>query len=122
MSLSVQPLPRSAGWILKSCFLASASGSGTLMRLWKRRRTAGSSDHGRLVAARTSTPELFLPTPSICTRNSVFMRAVCSLLPPGLPSRLPQRASISLMKMMAGFFSRASSNSCRTSLVVGLGG
>ena len=82
------------------------------MHFWERRRTAGSSIQGRLVAARTRTPSLSLPTPSIWTRNSVFMQTVFS--PEVLfASRLPASASISSMKMMDSQFSCARLNRLR---------
>lgn len=54
-----------------------------------------------------------LPTPCICTRNSVLMRRALSFSP---ELRDEQRESISSMKIIAGFFSRAISNKLRTSL------
>mmetsp|Transcript_13118 Transcript_13118/g.32402 ORF Transcript_13118/g.32402 Transcript_13118/m.32402 type:complete len:261 (-) Transcript_13118:190-972(-) len=82
------------------------------MRFSKRRRTALSSCHGMLVAASTSTPSWSLPTPFICTRNSVFTRRALSL---SCSLRAEHSESISSIKMMLGLFSRAISNSCRTS-------
>jgi len=66
-----------------------------------------------LVAPSTSTPDWSLPTPCICTRNSVLMRREASLSP---SPRAPASESISSMKMIDGFCLRAISNSVRTSL------
>jgi hypothetical protein len=78
-----------------------------------RRRMAGSSSHGTFVAPSTRIPSWLFPTPCIWTRNSVLMRRVESLSP---SVRLEQSESISSIKMMAGFFSRAISNKFLTSL------
>lgn len=74
---------------------------------------AASRVQGMLVAPRTRTPLLSLPTPCICTRNSVLMRLADS---DSFSLREPHKASTSSMKMMLGWLSRASSNSVLTSL------
>mmetsp|Transcript_128596 Transcript_128596/g.191604 ORF Transcript_128596/g.191604 Transcript_128596/m.191604 type:complete len:262 (+) Transcript_128596:462-1247(+) len=93
---------------------ASASGSGMYTRFSNRRRIAASSSQGTLVAPSTSTCPSALPTPSICTKNSVFTRRAESLSP---SDRLPQSESTSSIKMMAlpPSDSLASSNRFRTS-------
>ena len=92
-----------------------AGRSGKLMctLLWNRRRMAASSCHGIFVAPSIRTPFESLPTPSICTSNSVLIRRDASDSP---SPRGPQRASTSSMNMMAGLFSRAMLNNCFTSL------
>mmetsp|Transcript_35423 Transcript_35423/g.88608 ORF Transcript_35423/g.88608 Transcript_35423/m.88608 type:complete len:254 (+) Transcript_35423:636-1397(+) len=92
------------------------------MRFSRRRRSASSMSHGKLVAASTIT---FLPAssagsssspprlhPSICTRNSDLTRreASCS---PAAP-RDVHRESISSMKMVEGAWYRARSKRIRT--------
>lgn len=87
-----------------------------------------------MVAPRTSTPVSSFPTPLIwpstslpirhqtqqdegkltCTKNSVFIRLLASDSPSPL---VPVNESISSMKMMDGFCSRAIWNSCLTSLI-----
>ena len=79
-----------------------------------RRRMAASISHGVLVAPSMRTPVCFLPTPSICTRNSVLIRRAESFSP---SDREPHKESISSMKMIAGVLSRAISNKLRTRLV-----
>jgi hypothetical protein len=79
-----------------------------------RRRIAGSSSHGTFVAPSTRTPSWLLPMPCICTRNSFLIRRVESLSPSDL---LEHSESISSMKIIAGFFSRAISKRFFTSLV-----
>ena len=80
-----------------------------------RRRMAASISHGVLVAPSMRTPVCFLPTPSICTRNSVLIRRAESFSP---SDREPHKESISSMKMIAGVLSRAISNKLRTRLLV----
>lgn len=90
-----------------------------------------------LVAPRTSTPVSSFPTPLIyirsafcivclrrhlavvltCTRNSVFILLLASDSPSPL---VPVNESISSIKMIAGFCSRAMVKSCLTSLQVSL--
>mmetsp|Transcript_126276 Transcript_126276/g.188443 ORF Transcript_126276/g.188443 Transcript_126276/m.188443 type:complete len:253 (-) Transcript_126276:90-848(-) len=82
------------------------------MRFSNRRRMAASMFQGKLVAARTSTPSCELPTPCICTRNSVLIRRALSL---SLSDRALHNESISSRKMMAGLLSLANSNIPRTS-------
>ena len=69
---------------------------------------AGSNAHGRLVAPNTRIPSLLLPTPYICTKNSVFTLRDASL---SFPSRVPHMESISSMNMMDGLRSLAIANS-----------
>lgn len=69
---------------------------------------AESSAQGRFVAPKTSTPvELELPTPCICTINSVFTLRLDSFSPSDLA---PASESISSTKIMEGCFSLAISN------------
>uniref|UniRef100_A0A182IA17 Uncharacterized protein n=1 Tax=Anopheles arabiensis TaxID=7173 RepID=A0A182IA17_ANOAR len=82
------------------------------MRFSNRRRIAESSIQGVLVAPSTSTPSLSLPTPCICTRNSVLMRRALSL---SLSDRAEQSESTSSMKTIDGLWARASSNKFFTS-------
>uniref|UniRef100_A0A8W7PSZ2 Uncharacterized protein n=1 Tax=Anopheles coluzzii TaxID=1518534 RepID=A0A8W7PSZ2_ANOCL len=82
------------------------------MRFSNRRRIAESSIQGVLVAPSTSTPSLSLPTPCICTRNSVLMRRALSL---SLSDRAEQSESTSSMKTIDGLWARASSNRFLTS-------
>mmetsp|Transcript_12141 Transcript_12141/g.21592 ORF Transcript_12141/g.21592 Transcript_12141/m.21592 type:complete len:261 (-) Transcript_12141:158-940(-) len=82
------------------------------MRFSKRRRMAGSSSHGTLVAPSTSKPSIVLLTPCICTRNSVLMRREDSDSP---SERLPHMESISSINMIACSSARESSNSVLTS-------
>ena len=70
---------------------------------------AESSAHGIFVAARTRMPSVSLPTPFICTKISVLIRLDASL---SESFRLPQRESISSIKMIDGFCSRAIAKSC----------
>jgi len=79
----------------------------------RRRLIALSSCQGIFVAPRTNTPVSSCPTPFICTKNSVLI-----LLDPSDSDslRVPASESISSMKIMAGFDSRAISNNCFTSL------
>ena len=87
------------------------SGSSTGTRLSKRpgRRSAGSRDSGRLVAARMRTP-LLLEKPSISVRSwfSVCSRSSFPEKPP--PSRFLPMVSISSMKTIQGAFSLACLN------------
>lgn len=73
---------------------------------------AVSKHQGILVAPRTSTLSLSLPTPCICTRNSVLTRRADS---DSLSLRDEQSESTSSMKMILGFCARASSNKFFTS-------
>mmetsp|Transcript_4736 Transcript_4736/g.16654 ORF Transcript_4736/g.16654 Transcript_4736/m.16654 type:complete len:247 (-) Transcript_4736:192-932(-) len=83
------------------------------MRFSKRRRMAGSSTQGMLEAPSTNTPvSSLVATPFICTRNSVLMRLADSL---SWSLRALHSESISSIKMIAGFCSRAISNRLRTS-------
>mmetsp|Transcript_24543 Transcript_24543/g.50702 ORF Transcript_24543/g.50702 Transcript_24543/m.50702 type:complete len:214 (+) Transcript_24543:1013-1654(+) len=82
------------------------------MRFSKRRRMAGSSSHGTLVAPSTNRPSIVLLTPCICTKNSVFMRRDDSDSP---SERLPHIESISSINMIACSSARDSSNSVLTS-------
>lgn len=59
-------------------------------------------------------PSWELPTPCICTRNSFFILLVESLSP---SERFEHKESISSMKMIDGFFSRAISKRFLTSLI-----
>lgn len=77
------------------------------------RLIALSSCQGMLEAPRTKTPSVSLPTPFICTRNSVLILRDASDSP---SPRVPQSESTSSMKIMAGLFSRAILNNCLTSL------
>lgn len=79
-----------------------------------RRLIATSRAQGMLVAPRTRTPCVSLPTPFIWTRNSVLIRLDASDSP---SPRVPHKESISSTKMMDGAFSRAIANSCFTRLV-----
>mmetsp|Transcript_42952 Transcript_42952/g.101992 ORF Transcript_42952/g.101992 Transcript_42952/m.101992 type:complete len:268 (+) Transcript_42952:698-1501(+) len=83
------------------------------MRLSNRRRTAWSRLYGMLVAPSTSTRLSPLPTPCICTRNSVLMRRAASLSPES--PRALHRESISSMKTIDGARSLARPNSWLTS-------
>ena len=65
---------------------------------------AGSNAQGKLVAPNTNTPSLLFPTPYIYTKNSVFTLLDASV---SLPSLLPHIESISSMKIIQGFLSRA---------------
>mmetsp|Transcript_82686 Transcript_82686/g.145928 ORF Transcript_82686/g.145928 Transcript_82686/m.145928 type:complete len:318 (-) Transcript_82686:607-1560(-) len=112
-SASLRSLGVSPRWILNIVARALASGSGTYTRFSNRRRMAASISQGVLVAPSTRMPSCVLPTPCICTRNSVLMRRALSFSP---ELRDEQRESISSMKIIAGFFSRAISNKLRTSL------
>lgn len=78
-----------------------------------RRLIAPSSCHGIFVAPRTRTPVSSCPTPFIWTRNSVLI-----LREPSVSEslRVPANESISSMKIIAGFDSRASSNKFLTNL------
>mmetsp|Transcript_63686 Transcript_63686/g.127952 ORF Transcript_63686/g.127952 Transcript_63686/m.127952 type:complete len:232 (+) Transcript_63686:139-834(+) len=82
------------------------------MRFSNRRRMAGSSSHGTLVAPSTSSPSIWVDTPCICTRNSVLTLREDSDSP---SDRDPHMESISSMKMMACSSARASSNKFFTS-------
>mmetsp|Transcript_4290 Transcript_4290/g.5123 ORF Transcript_4290/g.5123 Transcript_4290/m.5123 type:complete len:210 (+) Transcript_4290:675-1304(+) len=75
---------------------------------------AASNSQGTFVAPKTKTPPSFLPTPSICTKNSVLIRLAESDSP---SVRLPHKESTSSMKIMARppGDSRANSNKLRTS-------
>ena len=91
------------------------SGSSTGTRLSKRpgRRSALSSDSGRLVAARITTP--FLPSnPSISVRSwfRVCSRSSLPLMPP--PSRFLPMVSISSMNTIQGALSLACLKRSRT--------
>mmetsp|Transcript_5634 Transcript_5634/g.11914 ORF Transcript_5634/g.11914 Transcript_5634/m.11914 type:complete len:319 (+) Transcript_5634:421-1377(+) len=110
-SASVRLLGVSPRWILNIRARAGRSGRGMYTRFSKRRRMAASISHGVLVAPSMRTPVCFLPTPSICTRNSVLIRRAESFSP---SDREPHKESISSMKMIAGVFSRAISNKLRT--------
>merc|ERR1712164_196434 len=68
---------------------------------------AGSSSQGTFVAPRTNIPSCVLPTPCIWTKNSVLILRADSLSP---SPRALHKESISSMKMIDGFFSRAKSN------------
>lgn len=84
---------------------------------------AGSSCHGMLVAPNTKTPVESFPTPLIYIssfskrhtwmRSSVLIRLLASDSPSPL---VPVNESISSMKMIAGFCSRAMVKSCLTNL------
>ena len=78
-----------------------------------RRLIALSNCHVIFVAPSTSTPVSSCPTPFICTRNSVLI-----LLEPSDSDslRVPANESTSSIKIIAGLFSRAISNSCLTNL------
>jgi hypothetical protein len=78
-----------------------------------RRLMALSSCQGMLVAPRTSTPVSSCPTPSICTRNSVLILREPS---DSDSLRVPASESISSMKIIAGFWSRARLNRFLTNL------
>ena len=67
--------------------------------------------HGKFVAPSTNTPVSSLPTPCICTRNSVLIRRLASLSPSPL---VPHSESTSSMNTIDGLFSRARVNSCLT--------
>ena len=56
----------------------------------------------------TNLPLLSSPTPYICTKNSVFTLRLASFSP---SDRFPHKESISSMKIIEGFFSRAIVNS-----------
>uniref|UniRef100_A0A2M4AEB4 Uncharacterized protein n=1 Tax=Anopheles triannulatus TaxID=58253 RepID=A0A2M4AEB4_9DIPT len=73
---------------------------------------AESRIHGVLVAPSTRMPSLSLPTPCICTRNSVLIRRALSL---SLSERAEHSESTSSMKTMLGLWARASSNRFFTS-------
>mmetsp|Transcript_3097 Transcript_3097/g.6424 ORF Transcript_3097/g.6424 Transcript_3097/m.6424 type:complete len:360 (+) Transcript_3097:929-2008(+) len=113
MSSSLKLLGVSPILSLNSSALATSSGRGMYTLRSKRLLIAGSSSHGMLVAPRTRMPSESLPTPCICTRNSVLILLVASCSP---SLRLLQRLSISSMKMIEGLRSRAIENSVRTSL------
>ena len=66
---------------------------------------AASSTQGMFVAPSTRMRSLSLPTPCICTRNSVLMRRADS---DSLSERDEHSESTSSMKMIDGAFSRAS--------------
>ena len=68
-----------------------------------------SSSQGTFVAPSTRTPSILLPTPYICTRNSVLILLVESFSP---SDRDPHNESISSIKMIDGFFSLAMLNNC----------
>ena len=68
---------------------------------------------GMLVAPSTNTPSMLLPTPCICTRNSVLIRRLASLSP---SPRDPQSESTSSIKIIEGLDSRAIWKSCLTNL------
>mmetsp|Transcript_22520 Transcript_22520/g.52515 ORF Transcript_22520/g.52515 Transcript_22520/m.52515 type:complete len:219 (-) Transcript_22520:209-865(-) len=83
------------------------------MRLVKRRRAASSSSCGLFVAPMTRTRAADeVPTPSNCTRNSVFSRLLASCSD---SERAPRIESTSSMKMTAGCSSVATANKARTS-------
>ena len=92
---------------------AVAEGKGTRIRFSRRRRSAWSSSHGRLEAARTKTCSAPESNPSICVNNSVFIRREPSCSPAS--PRADMRASISSMKIVDGAWWRASSKRTRTS-------
>mmetsp|Transcript_11486 Transcript_11486/g.28947 ORF Transcript_11486/g.28947 Transcript_11486/m.28947 type:complete len:339 (+) Transcript_11486:2181-3197(+) len=95
---------------------APVSGRSQKTRRLKRRSTASSRSHGRLVAASTSTcASLCVMKPSHSCMNSVFMLVMASC---SMPVRLPSIASISSMKMMQGCSFQASVNSAVTSFWV----
>ena len=60
------------------------------------------------MAPSTKTPSMLLPTPYICTRNSVFILLEESFSP---SERDPHRESTSSMNIIEGFFSLAIVNS-----------
>src|SRR5690349_3391209 len=72
---------------------------------------AGSNPQGTFVAPSTRIPVSLLPTPCICTRNSVLIRRLLSFSP---SPRDEQRESTSSMKIIAGALRRANSNRERT--------
>ena len=82
------------------------------MRFSNRRRMAESRTHGIFVAPRTRIPSISLPTPCICTRNSVLIRRALSL---SFSERDEQSESTSSMKMMLGLWARANSKRFLTS-------
>ena len=92
------------------------SGSSTGTRRSKRpgRSSAGSSDSGRLVAARMTTP--LLPSkPSISVKSWLRVCSRSSLPPMALaPSRFLPMVSISSIKTIQGAFSLACLNRSRT--------
>mmetsp|Transcript_29518 Transcript_29518/g.59888 ORF Transcript_29518/g.59888 Transcript_29518/m.59888 type:complete len:328 (-) Transcript_29518:268-1251(-) len=110
-SSSMQPT-----FIFSMYVLAVAPGSGRYIRFSNRLRIAASKSHGTFVAPRIKTPPSCLPTPSICTRNSVLTRREESASP---SERLPHRESTSSINIMARplplLLSRAISNKLRTS-------
>lgn len=63
------------------------------------------------MAPRTRTPSISLPTPFICTKNSVLTRRDASESP---SPRVPHNESTSSIKIIAGLFSLAIWNSCLT--------
>ena len=85
------------------------------MRRSKRpgRSRAGSSDSGRLVAARITTP-LVPSKPSISVSNWLSVCSRSSLPPMPAPSRFLPMVSISSMNTMHGAFSLACLNRSRT--------
>ena len=103
-------------WTFKIASRPARSGSSTGTRRSKRpgRVSAGSSDSGRLVAARMMTP-LLPSNPSISVK-SWFRVCSRSSLPPIWLSRFLPMASISSMNTMQGAFSLACRNRSRTLL------
>lgn len=67
---------------------------------------------GVFVAPSTRIPFKSFATPCICTKNSVLMRRALSFSP---SPRVPHNESTSSMKIIAGLFLRANSNSVLTS-------
>lgn len=81
-----------------------ASGSGISTLFSNLLRIAESSCQGRLVAPSTRMPSMSLPTPSICTRNSVLTLLDASFSPSPLA---PQSESISSIKTIEGLLDLA---------------
>lgn len=95
---------------------AGSSGKGIRILFWNLLLIAASMLQGIFVVPKTKIPLSFVPTPSICTKNSFITWIEESFLSP--PERSPHKASISSMKMIAGLLSRASPKSDLMSLFI----
>lgn len=80
------------------------SGKGIYIRFSNLLRIALSNPHGMLVAPSTSSPVYECPTPSICTKNSVFTLLVLSFSP---SERALAIESTSSMKITLGLLALA---------------
>jgi len=92
---------------LSNANLAGKSGKDIYILFSNLLLTAASIPHGILVAPKTKTPVSSLPTPYICTKNSVFTLLVDSF---SLSVLALARESISSINIMEGFFSLARAN------------